>query len=115
MSIILRIALIAASAVMMGFMLKRIRHSKLQIEYSIFWILFSFMIFILSIFPQIGSAFSRALGFQAPINFVLLFVILLLIVKLFFVTIEISNLENRIKELVQNQAIDKLENKENEK
>ena len=55
-SLMFRIALICGSLITAGYMVKKIRQSKLQIEYSIFWMLFAASLVILSIFPEIPYA-----------------------------------------------------------
>lgn len=105
MSILLRVILILVSMLTMFFMLRKIRHAKVQIEDTIFWIVFSALLIIISIFPQIADFCTRLLGIYSTVNFIFLFIIFVLIVKLFLMTIKISQLENKIKELVQNYAI----------
>ena len=107
MSIFLRILLIAGALLLMGFMLKRIRQSKLKIEYTIFWIAFSGILVLMGIFPKLFYWISDLIGFRSPINMVYLVIIFVLIVKMFFMTIQISQLENKIDNLTQQVAIDR--------
>jgi hypothetical protein len=53
----------------------------------------------------------RAFGIQSPANMVFLFVIFILLIKTFNLTLEISQLQYKIQELVQKIALD--ENKKN--
>lgn len=105
MSAAFRIILIVVSVVTLFYMVHKIRQSKLQIEHALFWIIFAVMLVILGIFPQIAIGLSQMLGLQSPANLVFLFIIFILLVKLFRVTIEISRLEDRIKSLIQHEAI----------
>lgn len=105
-SLMFRIALICGSLVTAGYMVKKIRQSKLQIEYSIFWMLFAASLVILSIFPEITIYGASLLGIYSSTNFIFLVILFIVIIKLFMATIEISNLEYRIKELSQKIAID---------
>lgn len=107
MSIYLRILLIVGALLLMGFMLKRIRQSKLKIEYTIFWIAFSGILVLMGIFPELFYWISDLIGFQSPISMVYLVIIFVLIVKMFFMTIQISQLENKIDSLTQQVAIDR--------
>ena len=61
-SLMFRIALICGSLITAGYMVKKIRQSKLQIEYSIFWMLFAASLVILSIFPEITIYGASLLG-----------------------------------------------------
>lgn len=88
-----------------GYMVKKIRQSKLQIEYSIFWMLFAASLVILSIFPEITIYGASLLGIYSSTNFIFLLIFVLLILKVFLMTIELSTLEYRVKELAQKLAI----------
>ena len=105
MSVGLRVILILFSVLTMLFIVKRIRQSKLQIEYALFWIGFSIFLIIISVFPQIVYWFTDLIGIQSPVNFVFLVIIFILIMKNFMMTIELSQLENKIKELLQELAL----------
>ena len=76
MSVSLRIILVIASILVVFYVLRRIRKAKLKIEYSLFWIVFSFLLLIISIFPKIANFFAKICGIQSPVNFVFLFIIL---------------------------------------
>lgn len=103
----LRVILITGAILLMAFMLKRIRQSKLKIEYTVFWITFSGVLVIMGIFPKLFYKISDFLGFQSPINMIYLVIIFILIVKMFFMTLQISQLENKIDSLTQQIAIDR--------
>ena len=105
MSMTLRVVLIIASLLTMLFMLKRIRNAKVQIEDVIFWIIFSALLIGLSIFPELGDFFAGMLGIYSTVNFIFLFIIFLLLLREFTMTIKISQMENKIKELTQKIAI----------
>ena len=94
-SLVFRIALIVCSILTTVFMIKKIRNSKLQIEHAIFWLMFAFLLIVISLFPQLTIWGAKLLG-----------ILFIVIIKLFMATIEISNLEYRIKELSQKIAID---------
>ena len=100
-----RLLLVLGSFLTLLFIIRRIRHSKLQIEDSIFWFLFSGFLLILSIFPHLATLAARLLGLQAPINVVYLAIIFLLIIKQFFMTIRISQLDSKLKNLAQKVAL----------
>lgn len=106
MGFILRLILITASLITTLYILRRIRHAKLQIEYAIFWLLFAGMLLVISIFPNLMIQLTRAVGMQSPINCVFLLVIFTLMIKLFMQTIEHSQLEDKLKQLTQRLAIE---------
>lgn len=115
MTPIFRILLIVVSLLTTYYILKRIRQSKLQIEYAIFWILFSGVLIVFSLFPWLVSLFTRMVGMQLPVNFIFLLFIFVLMVKMFFMTIELSTLENKVKDLTQELALEEKERQDQQK
>ena len=108
----LRLLLIAMSVFSLIYIIWRIRHSKVQIEYTLFWIILSFIMIVMSVFPGIIYWITEKMGMISPANFVYLFIIAVLLVKSFMMTIEISTLENKVKDLVQQIAISEKEHTE---
>ena len=107
MSLYIRILLIVGAGLSLVFILKKIRQSKLKIEYVVFWFCFSSILVLMGVFPKIITIISKILGFQSPINMVFLIIIFILIIKLFFNTIQISALENKGDSLAQQIASEK--------
>ncbi len=112
MTTILRIVLIVACFITYCYALRKIRKSQMQIEDSIFWIVFSVALVLLSIFPAIAYVISDLLGIGTPVNFVFLAMIFILLFKVFSMSIKLSQLEYKIKNLVQQIAIDNYEKEE---
>ena len=111
---IIRICLIVGSLFTAGFILRRVRLAKVQIEDTIFWLVFSAALLVLAVFPGIAYWASRLLGFQSPINFVYIVVIFLLLVKQFLLSIRISQLDSRLRILTEQVALNQ-EKQEREK
>ena len=105
MSIAIRIALIVCSLALFVFVMLSIRKSKLRIEDSLFWFLLSAVVIVMAIFPGLVSECSRLFQFQAPVNFVFLAFIAILLVNSFKMSIRISQLETKLAELTQQLAI----------
>ena len=95
------------------FMMRLIRKAAVRIEDSIFWILFSFLLIILSAFPGIAFFLSDVLKVQSPINLVYLVIIFVLIVNQFYMTLKISRMMIRQKELIQQIALNNYINNKN--
>ena len=92
MTMTLRVALVLVCVATMFLMMKKIRQSKLQIESAIFWI-------------AVADFASHLVGIYATTNFLFVFAIFVLIMKVFYMTIHISQLEAKVKELVQQMAL----------
>lgn len=105
----LRVILLIAAIGLVVFLLYSIKKSKMSIEDALFWMGFSFLILLMSIFPEIPSFLSDTIGFMSPVNFVFLFFIFVLIIRDFLSNRRISQLENRVKELTQQIALDRLD------
>lgn len=115
MSIVLRCVLIIVSLLTFMVIVKRIRNAKVQIEYSLFWIVFAVGLSLLAFFPEVATIAATVLGIQSPANFIFLFVIFVLLIHQFFNSIKISQIENKLKELTQELAVRELKSKEVEK
>ena len=105
MSVMLRTALIVISALTLWYTARKIRKSQLQIEDSIFWMAFPAALVLLSVFPGIAAWAAKILGVQSPVNFIFLAVIFILIVKVFSLSLRLSQLDAKIRTLTQEIAI----------
>lgn len=112
MTMKLRIALLLVSVATFYLIIRRIRQSKVEIESAIFWILLAMVLVVYSIFPQMADFCARVLGIYSTANFLFLFAIFILIVKVFYMTIHISQLESKLKELVQQMALEEKKHEE---
>lgn len=115
MTIELRIVLVVVSLLTLIFIARKIRSSKIKLEDSIFWICFAVLIFVSSLFPQVFYILSDLVGTYAPVNFVFLFFIFVLLVQSFNLNMRISQADTRIKELTQQLAIEKFERYKNDR
>jgi hypothetical protein len=105
MTLPLRILLIIGALLTLAFFLYQIRKKRLQIEYAIYWILISVLLFVASIVPEAIIWLARALGFESPANFVFLVFIFLVLVKLFSNTLKLSRTNQQITDLTQQLAL----------
>ena len=112
MTTTLRVALVLVSFMTLYLMMRKIRQAKVQIESAIFWIVLALVLVVFSIFPSVADWAARMLGIYSTANFLLLFAIFLLIVKVFYMTIHISQLETRVKDLVQQMALEEKKHEE---
>ena len=101
----IRIVLIVMSLLAGIMVLRKIRKKKLSIDDSLFWIILSICLLILSIFPQIAFFFAAVLGIHDPTNFVFIVIFLVVLGKLFSLAIEMSIQKQRLNMLVQKLAL----------
>lgn len=105
MSLTMRLLLLIGAVGTLIYFLRKIRKNRLDIDYSIFWILFGGVLAIVGIFPGIMAWASDLLGIMSPANMVFLLVIFLLIIKLFSMTVKLSIMEHKLRKLTQHIAI----------
>ena len=115
MSLTLQIILICVSFITLLYMCFKIRKSQMNIEDTLFWALFTAWLLLIAIFPQIPYFFSEVIGIESPVNFLFLSIIFIVFIKLFYMTIKISKLENKIKQLAQYIALTETDLKNNHK
>ena len=86
----LRLGLLIASIIAICLVLFFVVKKKLNIKYSIVWILWALLSLIMAIFPQTFYELSHLLGIEMPVNAVFLIMIALLYGLTFYVYIMIS-------------------------
>ena len=101
----LRIGLLVASLIAIIFVLFFVIKRKLNIKYSIVWILWALLSLIMSIFPQTFYEFSDLLGIEMPVNGVFLIMIGLLYGLTFNVYLMISKHNEEIIKLTYEISI----------
>ena len=103
MTIWFQIVLIFVSLATVTFILRGIRKSQVQINDSLFWIFFSLVLLVFSVFPKLAEIIARALGIVSAVNFIFLF--FLLLINQYQLTVRLSKLDTKFKNLVQTIAL----------
>lgn len=101
----LRILLFIGSVAVFTIISLCVRKRRIQLKDGIFWIVFGFLLVLISVFPVLAVWASSILGIQSPSNCVFLILIFLLGCHQFYLTIRISQLEMKNNQLVQGIAI----------
>lgn len=109
MNIVLQIILIIASVALFIYIFNMVRVKRLELRYALTWILTSFSFIILSVFPRVLKFISSVLHIKEPVNTVFLLIIFFLIIIIFTLTLALSRNANRVKTLIQEVGIIKLE------
>ena len=100
----LRIGLLFVSLLAFSSVLIAVIKKKLNIKYSIVWLLWSLMSLLMAIFPEIFYYFSKLLGIALPVNGVFLIMIGLLYILTFYVYLMISKHNSEIIQLTYEVA-----------
>ena len=90
MNKILQICLIISSLAVLVFVLYQVRKNKINIHYSMIWIVLALIISVISIFPGIMYKVSEIVGFEKPVNAIFLIMIFLLYCLSFYIYLKIS-------------------------
>lgn len=105
MSIALRAILFIASVLTCAYIARKLKKSQIQVTDTVFWIGLSAIFIVLSLFPDLAGILSGLMGFQAPINLIFLLMIFLLLIRCFLMSVRISQLEDKVRNLVEELAI----------
>lgn len=105
MSFTLRIFCILGAAIVFVMVVRKVRNARISIDDSVFWLVISFLLLLVALFPSIAYRLSELLDIRSPSNFVFLSVITILLIKEFNNTIAISSLKARVNELVEELAL----------
>ncbi|BAV02593.1 DUF2304 domain-containing protein [Lactococcus formosensis] len=115
MTLTLRIILIIGSFLTTYYVARKVRKGQIEINHSLFWVLFSLFLLITSIFPQYLGIITHLAGVYSQSNMVFLVIIFVLLFKLFLNSITMSKLEEKIENIVQEIALKELEDEKNDK
>jgi hypothetical protein len=105
MTPLFRIVLVIVCVGTFAVLISKIRKSKVSIEEAVFWILLSLMFVIFALFPVVPDTLAALLGIYSTANFLFLFIIFILLIKMFGMSMQIGILEEKIKSLVQELAL----------
>lgn len=105
MSIVLRIILLMAAVFSIGWIMYRIRKSKVRLEDTLFWIGTGVILCVLGLFPEISYQMAGFFGFQSAANFIFFLMICLLFEKVLTISIIHSQLEDKYVILVAEIAL----------
>ena len=115
MSTTLRIILIISSFGAFCLYILKIKQSKLKVENSVTWMFGSILLILMSIFSNAVGWISNLLGFVSPVNFVFLIMIAFLLLQVFIDNLNITVLNEKIKDLDHYIALKEHEDKNKEK
>lgn len=105
MNAFLRIFLAVSALVVLVFVLRKIKKSEMQSDDSIFWFLFAASFVLLAVFPQIAYFFASLFGIESPANFIFLYAIGILLIRVFSLSAKVAHLRLKLNTLVQELAL----------
>ncbi|MFD5021816.1 DUF2304 domain-containing protein [Paenibacillus sp. NPDC058367] len=97
----LQLFLIVLSLLFLLLLINMIKKFELQLKYALLWIFVVLIMIIVAVFPQIAFLFTDFFGFQDPSNFVFLLGILCCLIIIFSISISISTLSSKMRQMSQ--------------
>lgn len=115
MQITLRIALIISTLIYLVIIFKSIKNKKIQVSFSIFWLLTGLILIIALAIPNLITGISTFLGFEVTTNMIFCVTIFIAFYLIFNLNIALSNEKSKNIELIQEISLIKKKIIENEK
>lgn len=103
----IRIQIIVGSVVVIALfvIVNMIRKKKLELRYALAWLLVGVSILVLDCFPQLITWMAHKLGIASPINMLFFLGFCFSLVIIFTLTVAVSRMSIRIKQLAQEIAL----------
>lgn len=111
----LRMITLAVVAAMFAFFIILLRRQKLELKYCLIWLVALIGIAVFCIFPDLLANISFQLGIVTPSNAFFMICIAFLACICISLTVVVSTLSNRLRELAQKTAIADFEKMNKEK
>lgn len=111
MSVVFRVILVLVSIGTWFYISSKLKKAQMDTHDTIFWILFSLILIVISIFPRLADHLAHLLGIYSTVNMVFLIIIFALLIRVFLLTVKISQMEHKIRILVEELALQNEEEK----
>ena len=105
MNDVLRIVLVVVTVIYMILITRTIRKKRLQISFSIFWLITAILLIIALIWPNTVSDVGKLLGFEVTANMVFFVTIFMAFYLIFNLTISLSKETKKNILLIQELSI----------
>ncbi|MNE84175.1 hypothetical protein D3C80_1810500 [compost metagenome] len=108
----LQLLLLFMSILFLLLLINMIKKYELQLKYALLWIVVVLVMIVVAVFPSIAFFFTDVIGIQDPSNFVFLLGILSCLVIIFSLSISISTLSSKMRQMSQEIGLLKYQFKE---
>lgn len=82
-----------------------IRKRKFELKYALLWLLLVGALFIINLFPNLMNQLAALLGISSPVNMIFFLGFCFSLAIIFILTLLVSNLYDKLKQLAQAQAV----------
>lgn len=101
MSVKFQIILLVGIVLLLLFILNMIRKRKLELKYSLVWLIVLLLLLIIALSPEKLQEIATSLGIYSPINMIFFLGFVFSLAIIFVLTITVSRLSARIRRLAQ--------------
>ena len=105
----LQVIMIIASLLFLSYIILMLRNKKIELKYSLAWLLAGICLLVTAVFPNLLKLLSELLNIIEPVNTLFLSIIFFMLLIVFTLTIALSRNANRVKTLTQEIGIIKME------
>ena len=104
-SVQLQVILIIGCLFTYWYIIRKIKKSNVRIDDIIIWIIGLFILLIFSFFPNIPALLTKLIGVEAAVNTIFFIVIFFLFMMVFLLTVKVSQLHEKMKDLTHQLAL----------
>ena len=101
----LQVILLIGTTLFSIYILNMVRIKKLELKYTLVWLLTCVSFFIMALFPTIIDGLAYILDVKSSVNALFLSIIFFVLLILFSITVSVSMQSQNIKTLVQKSGI----------
>jgi len=105
MNTTLQIFFITCILIFILLILQNLREKKINVKYSLVWLLSAGGLLILALFPPLVEKLGNFVGIAAPASTVFVFAGIFMLITIFTLTVIVSELTNKLISLTQHLAI----------
>lgn len=102
---ILRILLLLGALIYLGIILWMLKRKKLNVQYSIIWLISAVVLILFALFPHIVSVMRDILNIETSANFIFLALFAFVLLLLLSLSTIVTGFAGKIKRLAQTQAL----------
>lgn len=105
MQISLKLVLIIITLIYIFLILKSIKKKKLQMSFSLFWLITGILLIIALVIPNLVENISKTLGFEVPANMIFCLTIFVSFYLIFSLTVALSKENKKNTLLIQEVSL----------
>lgn len=96
-----QVILIVGIALILLLILNMIRKRKLELKYSLVWLIVMIMLLVIACVPETLTKIANSLGVYSPVNMIFFLGFVFSLIIIFVMTVTVSRLSARIRRLAQ--------------